>query len=71
MRAVRDEAYQLRVVANGLRNRFKTDAALLADSCNRVEGLIAEIESSLNGSSGPKEAHGHDEDSRHHLAEAV
>lgn len=37
----------MRVVANGLRNRAKTDAALVADSERRMEALIAEIEAAL------------------------
>lgn len=73
LRAARDELYHLRVVANGLRNRIKLDAAAIADSERRVEGLLAEIEARLNGSPRPKEAQGNDEEhegSTQHLAEA-
>lgn len=41
----REELYHARVLVRGLRNRTKTDAAALFDSEQRIEGLIAQIES--------------------------
>lgn len=69
LRAARDELYHMRVLANGLRNRLKNDAAAIADAERRAEGLIDEIEARLNGSPRPKEAQGHGNEDRH-LAEA-
>jgi hypothetical protein len=43
--AARDELYLARVLVRGLRNRTKTDAAALYDSEQRIEALLAEIES--------------------------
>lgn len=59
LQRARDELYHARVLAAGLRNRTKTDAAALADSVQRMESLIAAIEARLNGSPRPKEAQGH------------
>ena len=48
LRQAREELYHARVLANGLRNRLKVDAAAIADSEQRMADLIDEIESSLN-----------------------
>lgn len=54
LRQARDELYHMRVVANGLRNRLKTDAAVIADCEQRMQSLIAEIEARRNGSPGQR-----------------
>ena len=48
LRAARDELYQARVLTRQLRNSTKTLAAAYFDSEQRVEALIAEIETALN-----------------------
>jgi hypothetical protein len=58
LRQARDELYHARVLAAGLRNRTKTDAAALTDSVQRMEALIGRVEAALNGSPRPKEAQG-------------
>lgn len=67
LRAARDELYLARALVAGLRNRTKTDTAALAESEQRIGGLIDEIEGRLNGSSRPRRPK---EDEQNHLAEA-
>jgi hypothetical protein len=60
LRAARDELYQARVLTRQLRNSTKTLAAAYFDSEQRVEALIAEIESVLPTPRRPRE-HDHAE----------
>ncbi len=45
-RRIRDEVYHAKTLVRGLRNRTKVDAAALADSEERLDALIAELEES-------------------------
>lgn len=60
LRQAREELYHARVLVRALRNRTKTDAAALFDCEQRVERLLAQIETYPDGSPRPKEAQGHD-----------
>ena len=55
LEAARDELYQCRVLTRQLRNSTKTLAAAYFDSEQRVEALIAEIESALPTPRRPRE----------------
>ncbi len=60
LETARDELCILRAGVAPLRNRAKVAVAVIDDTLHRTEALIDRIDAKLNGSSGHKEAQGHD-----------
>lgn len=61
LRRAREELYHAKVVVRRERNSAKTTAAALDDSERRIDRLIGEIETRLNGSPD-QEVQGHEQD---------
>ena len=61
-RQLRDELYHLRVLTRELRNRTQTLARAYNDSCERVDGLIADLEA--ENTTHPMEGSGDRNDDR-------
>lgn len=55
-RRLRDEAYHLRVVTRELRNRAKTLATVIDESCKRLDGVVDELENP-HAQGGPRDEH--------------
>lgn len=59
-RRIRDEAYHLRVITRELRNRAKTLATVIDESCNRLDGIVDELETETLTPGGPRDEQGTD-----------